>query len=102
VEVLLENIPNELSSGERLMLFLELTHLDLNFVFDTGTPTSAKAWRRRVQRDEGPHPLHACPRQRRQGDKHLFPLIAEGGTIDWKKTMDCCARARTSIRCCWS
>src|SRR5581483_11408993 len=36
VEVLLENIPNELSSAERLLQFNELTHLNLNFVFDTG------------------------------------------------------------------
>jgi len=30
VEVLLENTPNELSSAERLMLFLNVTHLNLN------------------------------------------------------------------------
>src|SRR5271169_988587 len=33
VEVLLENIPNELSSAERLHLFEELTHLGLDYVF---------------------------------------------------------------------
>ena len=36
VEILLENIPNELSSAERLIHFLAITHLDLGFVFDTG------------------------------------------------------------------
>src|SRR5438270_11937096 len=36
VQILLENIPNALSSGERLMYFLGITHLDLGFVFDTG------------------------------------------------------------------
>jgi len=36
VEVLLENIPNQLSTAERLLQFEELTHLKLNFVFDTG------------------------------------------------------------------
>jgi hypothetical protein len=30
VEILLENIPNELSSAERLLQFNELTHLGLN------------------------------------------------------------------------
>ncbi len=36
-------------------------------------------------------------------DSHLFPLIAEGGTIDWKQTMSrCCVSARTSIRCFWN
>ena len=36
VEVLLENTPNELSSAERLMMFLNVTHLDLNVCFDVG------------------------------------------------------------------
>src|SRR5262245_9700652 len=36
VEVLLENTPNRLSSAERLLQFEELTHIGLNYVFDTG------------------------------------------------------------------
>jgi len=36
VEILLENIPNQLSSSERLSVFLAQTHLDLNFCFDVG------------------------------------------------------------------
>src|ERR1035438_322546 len=36
VEILLENIPNELSSAERLLQFNQLTHLKMNFVLDTG------------------------------------------------------------------
>src|SRR6202521_4581721 len=36
VEILLENIPNQLSSAQRLLQFLELTNVSLNFVFDTG------------------------------------------------------------------
>src|SRR6266446_2127775 len=36
VEILLENIPNELSTAEKLMYFIKATHLDLNFVFDVG------------------------------------------------------------------
>ena len=36
VEILLENIPNQFSSAERLLHFLGITHLDLNFCFDTG------------------------------------------------------------------
>ena len=36
-------------------------------------------------------------------DKHLFPLLGEGGTIDWKNTMQLLrSRRRTSIRCCWN
>src|SRR5882724_6396230 len=36
VEVLLENTPNDLSTAERLLTFEELTHLGLNYAFDTG------------------------------------------------------------------
>src|SRR5437660_2822119 len=36
VEVLLENTPNSLSSAERLLLFEELTHVGLDYAFDTG------------------------------------------------------------------
>src|SRR5262249_36629075 len=36
VEVLIENTPNDFSSAERLLLFLEATHLNLNFCFDSG------------------------------------------------------------------
>ena len=47
VEILLENIPNELSSAERLLQFEELTHLGLELSSSTpATPTWAKAWRR--------------------------------------------------------
>lgn len=36
VEILLENIPNDLSSAERLLQFETLTHIGLGCVFDTG------------------------------------------------------------------
>src|SRR5438309_4312465 len=36
VEILLENIPNELSSAQRLLMFEDMTHIGLNYVFDTG------------------------------------------------------------------
>ena len=36
VEILLENIPNDLSSAMRLQQFQELTHVELNYCFDTG------------------------------------------------------------------
>jgi sugar phosphate isomerase/epimerase len=88
VEVLLENIPNGLSTGERLMLFLELTHLDLNFVFDVG----------HANLGEGVEPAFTVMRDRirsthihdndGKADKHLFPLLAEGGSVNWKETMN--------------
>jgi sugar phosphate isomerase/epimerase len=88
VEVLLENIPNGLSSAERLMLFLEMTHLDLNFVFDVGHAHFGEgvenAFGIMKERIRSTH-LHDNDGQT---DKHLFPLVSEGGTVDWKKTMD--------------
>ncbi len=88
VEVLLENIPNALSSAERLMLFLEQTHLDLNFVFDVGHAHIGEGVEAafNVMRDR----IRSTHIHDNDGkaDKHLFPLIAEGGSIDWKKTMD--------------
>ena len=36
VQILIENIPNELSTATRLNEFLDMTHLPLYFVFDTG------------------------------------------------------------------
>jgi sugar phosphate isomerase/epimerase len=87
VEVLLENIPNALSTPERLMLFLELTHLDLHFVFDVGhahiSPGIEEAYSVMKDRIRSTH-VHDNDGQ---ADKHFFPLLGEGGTIDWKKTM---------------
>jgi sugar phosphate isomerase/epimerase len=88
VEVLLENIPNALSSAERLALFLELTHLDLNFVLDVG----------HAHLNEGVEAAFGIMKDRIRSthihdndgkdDSHLFPLVSEGGTMDWKKTMN--------------
>lgn len=88
VEVLLENIPNALSSAERLMLFLDLTHLDLKFVFDVGHANLGEGVEEayNVMRDR----IRSTHVHDNDGktDKHLFPLLAEGGTVDWKNTMN--------------
>jgi len=88
VEVLLENIPNALSSAERLMVFLDLTHLDLNFVFDVGHANLGEgveeAYNVMKERIRSTH-VHDNDGK---ADKHLFPLLAEGGTVDWKGTMN--------------
>ena len=87
VEILLENIPNELSSAERLLQFEELTHLGLNYVFDTGhahmregVETAFHLMKKRIRSTH----IHDNDGQ---NDVHLFPLVSEGGTIDWKSTM---------------
>ena len=87
VEVLLENIPNGLCSAERLMLFLDQTHLNLNFVFDVGHANIGEgveaAFGIMKDRIRSTH-IHDNDGT---SDKHLFPLLSEGGTIDWKTTM---------------
>jgi sugar phosphate isomerase/epimerase len=87
VHILLENIPNELSTAERLLQFEELTHLGLSYVFDTG----------HANMGEGVEPAFQLMKEKilsthvhdndGKSDSHLFPLVSEGGTIDWANTM---------------
>ena len=88
VEVLLENIPNQLSSAERLLTFLELTHLKLNFCLDVGHANMKEgvstAYTILKGRIRSTH-LHD---NNGKEDSHLFPFFSEAGTIDWKATMD--------------
>ena len=88
VEILLENIPNELSSAERLLQFDELTHLGLNFVLDVGHANMhegvANAYNLMKDRIRSTH-IHDNDGKE---DKHLFPLLSPGGSIHWKETMD--------------
>jgi sugar phosphate isomerase/epimerase len=87
VEILLENIPNRLSTAERLVHFLNVTHLDLGFVFDTGhanlngsVESEFEIMKDRI-RSTHVHDNDG------QSDTHLFPIRAEGGSIDWRKVM---------------
>ena len=87
VEILLENIPNELSSAERLLQFNELTHIKLNFAFDTGHANMNEgveaAYNLMKERIRSTH-VHD---NNGKDDTHLFPLMSEGGSIDWKQAM---------------
>jgi sugar phosphate isomerase/epimerase len=88
VEVLAENIPNALSSAERLKMFNEITHLKLNFCFDVGhanmngSVESAYGIMKGRIRSTHVHDNNG------KEDQHLFPLAPQGGTVDWRKTMD--------------
>jgi sugar phosphate isomerase/epimerase len=88
VEVLIENIPNRLSTAERLRFFNEVTHLNLNFCFDTGHANMAdgveSSFLLMADRIRSTH-VHDNDGV---SDTHLFPLLAEGGAIDWKQTME--------------
>ncbi len=87
VEILLENIPNELSSAERLRYFLDVTHLDLGFVFDVGHANIGEGVEAEFDiMKERIRSTHVHDNDGK-ADKHLFPLTAEGGTVDWRRTM---------------
>jgi sugar phosphate isomerase/epimerase len=86
-EVLLENIPNELSTAERLLQFEEMTHIGLNYVFDSGYANLNEgveaAFQLLKERIRSTH-VHD---NNGKDDSHLFPLRGEGGTIDWEEAM---------------
>ncbi len=88
VDILLENIPNELSSAARLTDFLRQTHMDLNFCFDVG----------HANMNEGVEAAFDVMKERIRSthihdndgtlDNHLFPFLASGGSVPWPKTME--------------
>jgi sugar phosphate isomerase/epimerase len=87
VEILLENIPNDLSSAARLNQFVELTHVGLNYCFDTGHANMGKGVEAEFEvmkpriRSTHVHDNNGTD------DTHLMPLLGTGGTIDWKNAM---------------
>jgi sugar phosphate isomerase/epimerase len=87
VEVLLENIPNQLSSAERLVHFLNQTHLKLDFCLDVGhanmNESVATAFKIMKSRIRSTH-LHD---NNGKEDSHLWPFFSDGGTVDWKEAM---------------
>ena len=87
MELLIENIPNGLSSAERLRYFLGITHLDMGFVFDVGHAhiMGGVEHEYEIMRDRI-RSLHVHDNNGKE-DKHLFPILGEGGTVDWRKTM---------------
>ena len=88
VEVLLENIPNQLSSAERLLMFLSTTHLNLNVCLDVGhahmnegIETAYRLLKGRIRS------THVHDNDGKE-DLHLFPMLAPGQrTIDWRRAM---------------
>ena len=87
VEILLENIPNDLSSAQRLLQFEDLTHLGLHFAFDTGHANMNEGVGEAFELMKGRiRSTHVHDNDGKQ-DGHLFPLMDEGGTINWRDTM---------------
>jgi sugar phosphate isomerase/epimerase len=87
VEVLLENTLNKLASAERLIYFLGLTHLKLNFCLDVGHANINEgipaAFAIMADRIRSTH-IHDNDGKE---DIHLFPLL-DGGSINWTSTME--------------
>jgi len=84
VEVLLENIPNGMSSAEKLNEFLAVTHLNLNFCFDIGHAHLMKGVAAEFElMKERIRSTHIHDNDGKT-DSHLFP---GQGTIDWKHAM---------------
>ena len=85
VEVLLENTPSDLSTAERLNLFLAETHLNLNYCFDIGHAHLSHGiedqFERMKERIRSTH-LHDNDGK---NDGHLVP---GKGTMDWSKAME--------------
>jgi sugar phosphate isomerase/epimerase len=88
VEVLLENTPNELAGAERLLMFLNVTHLNVNVCFDVGHAhmrgSIENEYRLLKPRIRSTH-VHD---NNGSDDSHLFPNSGSGGTVDWLPTMD--------------
>ncbi len=88
VEILLENIPNGISTGSLLNMFLEQTHLRLGLCFDVGHANLMEgvetAFETMKERIRSTH-IHDNDGK---ADKHLFPLQHESGTIKWKRIVE--------------
>lgn len=87
VEVLIENTPNGMASAERILTFIQLTHMNLNVCLDVGhahmnesVDTAYKLLRNRIRSTH----LHD---NNGKEDQHLLPLRNQGGSIDWSHTM---------------
>ncbi|NDJ11518.1 MAG: sugar phosphate isomerase/epimerase [Acidobacteriia bacterium] len=86
VEILLENTPNDLSTAERLELFNNMTHLRLNYCFDTGHAHLGTGVQHEFEiMSSHIRSTHVHGNDGKE-DSHLFPL-AEGDTVAWPDTM---------------
>jgi sugar phosphate isomerase/epimerase len=91
VRLLLENIPNDLSTPERLVEFIHTTHFDdLGVCFDTGhahimsdVPVAFETLKNHI------HSTHVHDNAKDR-DSHLWP---GDGSIDWKRTLDLLSEA---------
>ena len=75
VDILLENIPNALATPERLVSFVNQTHLKLNFCLDVGHANMGGGVATAFETMKDRNPLNAFARQRRQGRPASVPVF---------------------------
>ncbi len=84
-QILLENIPNQLTTPERLLDFINYTRLeDLKICFDTGHAHMTSGVQRAFEMLKGLIASTHVHDNRGEKDDHLFPF---DGEIDWEQTM---------------
>ena len=86
VRILLENIPNELSTPDRLVEFIQTTHFDdVGICFDTGHAHIMSSVEQAFETMKAHiHSTHVHDNAKDR-DSHLWP---GNGSIDWKQTME--------------
>ncbi len=86
VEVVVENIPNELSTPEALVELLHSGHFtDIGVCFDVGHAHMSPGVTHAFETLKGLIRTTHVHDNRGERDEHLWP---GGGTIDWKETME--------------
>jgi sugar phosphate isomerase/epimerase len=91
VRVLVENIPNDLSTPERLVEFIRTTHFeDVGVCFDTGHAHMMTDVPQAFETLKGYiHSTHVHDNAKDR-DSHLWP---GAGTINWKETLELLSQA---------
>lgn len=88
VEVLVENIPNALSSAQKIVEFFQVTHLNLGVCLDIGHANIMEGFDEAFALLESRiRSLHVHDNNGRD-DKHLFPGVHPGGTVNWRSVME--------------
>jgi sugar phosphate isomerase/epimerase len=86
VRILLENIPNELSTPDRLVEFIQTTHFDdVGVCFDTGHAHIMSSVEQEFETMKAHIRSTHVHDNAKDRDSHLWP---GNGSIDWKQTME--------------
>lgn len=88
VEILIENIPNEFSSAERLNMFVQSSHLRVGYCFDTGHAHLGHGIDYEFERMKARIRSTHVHDNNGQDDLHIFPLVGSQGSIDWRSTIE--------------